>query len=255
MSGFLYFLAGHKTGPINASVLDSYGLSHIGDSTELISGQVLANGPDGQAGHIVGHRENWKTTEVKQTPQIRWQKCPIIPPSETEPKYKQGYVGYLPDKPLPKPDDLLRAEQVPSHPTTMHDGSVWLLPIARDLPRVFGVDAETGALTTKQVQPKHSRIWELQQDWLEFHSAEPEGAYGRYDELVAVCFGANYRVGLVELSLLGCLGDGFVDKVIYTLLDIPGEDILKKSADLDIGDTSDGAAKSQPDSPATMPPA
>lgn len=238
---------------MTVAVLESYGLRHIGEPEDLTAVQVVAHGPDGQAGTIVGHKRNWKPAEVKQGPNLRWQKCPIIPPSETEPRYKQAYIGIDPERPLPKADELMRDEQVASHPTIMHDGSVWLLPIANELPRVFAMDTETGKLRAREIQAKHRRVWDVMQRWLEHHGDENAAVYRRYDEMIAVCFGTNYRVGLVELSMLQVLGEDVVDKTLWALLDIAGEEALKKSPGLDIGVISDGVEQSTQDSPATTP--
>lgn len=245
MTGFLYFLPDVREGsPVDEALLAKFGLSHIRDHKDqaLHARGVVANGPGGLRGVVVGAGDRWSTEEVKQRPEIEWVKFPK-PHAE-----KQAWLGWLS---LPKPQDLARAHQLPGETLTLADGEKWLVPIARDfegdckLPIAYDVDEETGEWVPTKVRREYQAIWrhanaykmarlEAQlkaiaekQDTFQFDIPDGHG-------LLADSLAVNYRVSQRELATLGLLVTGAIAQVAEVLIDSHA-DHFKKKQDSDTG--------------------
>jgi hypothetical protein len=170
-----------------------------------------------------------------------------------------GRLGYFPERQVwrrvpgcdvwcgcdaedkPKPADLARAEQISGEWITLDDGNQWLAPKARrwcelddrllwdyNLPRRMTLN-DDGLWVPGGVKPRYERLWQLANDYEASYSAAMAEA-GEDDSVVRFVFeeidtlaiGAlqiNYRVGPVELDMLGVYDQAVRQRIIDVLLD------------------------------------
>lgn len=241
MSGFLYFLPNCRASQVNEEVLKRFGLLHIRDHKDqpLHAREVVANGPDGLPGVVLGVADRWQAEAVKQSPELAWVRFPK-PHAEC-----QAWLGWMKDKPLPKPADLARVNQLPGEVLPLADGEKWLVPIARDfeghckLPRAYDLDEETGEWVSRKVRREYAKLWghatgfyesqtmayvaalEAGQDSFAFEI--PDG-----EALVSDSLATNYRVSQRELATLGVLVSGIIQQVAEVLIDAHTDHAKKK---------------------------
>lgn len=229
---FLYFLPNERVSSVTESILQRFGLTHIRDHvTQAVHFRdVVANGPGGQPGAVIGVADCWEAEEVKQSDAIEWVK---FPKSHAQ---SQAWLGWKKGE-LPKPESLRRADgTIPGDMIRLADGELWEVPIARDvtgsclLPRAFDLDEETGEWVSSRVRREYTKLWEhalgyytnkaaayieAQASGVDKYAFEiPDG-----ERLVADALAVNYRVSMRELATLGVLVTGIVQDVAEILID------------------------------------
>jgi hypothetical protein len=141
----------------------------------------------------------------------------------------------------PTPDALARSEQVTGVELTLDDGNRWLAPKARrwieiddrllwdhNLPRRMTL-SDDGLWTPGAVKPRYERLWTLATAYeaaaseaVSAASDEDGSVRFAFDGIDTLAIGAlqvNYRVGPVEMDLLGIYDDGVRQQLIDVLLD------------------------------------
>jgi hypothetical protein len=247
MSGFLYFLPDQQASRLSGEMLAAHGLSHIIDrrDQQLHARDIVANGPGGLRGVVIGAADRWQVEEVKQSPALEWVRFPKAHAD------CQAWMGWVRERPLPKPAELARSQQLPGEWLTLADGEKWLVPIARDfegdcqLPLAFDLDDETGEWVPAKVRNEYQKIWNHAQAYLIARiEAQLEAEANNQDTfsfvvpdghaLTADALAANYRVSQRELATLGVLVTGIVSEIANVLIDAHS-DHFKKKRDEDTG--------------------
>jgi len=251
MPGFLYFLPRARQSDINQKGLARWGLSYLvddlgGDSASDVKLHARGCiGISGIEGMVVGSSANWQVEQVKLIPElIEWVR---FPRSFVEDGQLAPSVGWMKGEPMPGPQDLARAEQIPGKYLTLVDGGKWLIPNARiitefgssvcNLKSSFDLDDETGDWVRGQVLPQFRKIWDHANAYMESRqeailSAQPgeEITWNIPDwqELVVDAIQANYRVSARELATLGVLVTGLAVDIARVLVDDDGLARIKK---------------------------
>lgn len=250
MPGFLYFLPNQRASKVDGDLLASFGLSHICDrkDQQTHARDVVANGPGGLAGAVVGVADKWEAEEVKQSPELHWK---AFPKSHAA---NQAWLGW---KELPKPAEIARGHQLPGEWLTLADGEKWLVPVAKKaspsglvcaLPCTFDLDEETGRWLPNRVRRDYASLWEhAVACHLAIMSAATNDSQSyeipNAELLVPEVLSANYRVSARELATLGVLDSNIIGQVVRVLLDYSGMEALKKKPETDTGSGLDGLAQ------------
>lgn len=251
MPGFLYFLPKARQIDINQGGLSRWGLSYLvddlgGDSSSNVHLHARGCvGIGGVEGMVVGSSANWQVEQVKLTPDaIEWVKFPksFVADGNLVPS-----LGRMKSEPLPGPQDLARAEQIPGKYLTLVDGRKWLIPNARvitefgssicNLKSTFDLDDETGDWVRGQVLPQFRKIWDHGNNYMDARqdamlAAQPGEEISwnipNWQELVTDAIQANYRVSSRELATLGVLVSGLAGDIARILVDDDGLARIKK---------------------------
>lgn len=180
MTQFAYYLPGDSAIPDDARI-ESLGLSLVlgaGRAANPVTG-----GPDGAHGVIVSAEvdSSYYRPEVQ-----RWEKV------------GDYWVGMDRTSP-PGPIDLRRESMVPGETITMADGSEWVCPTWRLLPRVYSV------FRPADEWPIMARYrWLEQRAALVMDAKLGESILSDRDAMIIAveCLRVNYRVWLPEMSML-----------------------------------------------------
>lgn len=217
MSGFLYFLPNERT--YQPTHLVEYGLQHIVDAGVGILQQQVIRGPGCQPGVLIGAEDQWTQGDVKWSDQLKHR--PFPKPHAA----KQAMCCWLDGK-LPAANVLARTKQLPGQYLTLADGNKWLVPHARRwlddgmyasvIPKVIGVDEETGEYIAKDVAIQYRELNRLAEEYFSAYlaAAVQAGVNGQasivIDDPIAFMFAAlsaNYRVSATELDVLGAVDE------------------------------------------------
>lgn len=236
MAGFLYFLPGLKG--VQDKDISKRGLEAvIGPSRGV--GEVTGAGPSGGPGAMVAEVP---THPDGAQPEINYQ--PDLQAWAEGSKADGGWwVGFWLDAP-PGPEDLQRATSLDGYWAETQGGQRWITPIARhyDLGTASALDCGVylgtdGELVEGPVLAKYrtlsahgDRVWE---SFCHEEGIAPEGApapaeLGKAEsfKIAVEALAFNYRIGLVEASLLGKRGlfltKAAVRHVLVCLFDMPG---------------------------------
>lgn len=166
---------------------------------------------------------------------------------------KGAWVGIYNDEP-PTPRELARDNQLNGYLVTLADGGTWHVPCARRwfepedgepfvgcvLPQLLDFDADAGGWGGGGVKPRYRRLWQLVEAYteavgeaLDAHGDDPRTevrfAFDQLDELAVGALRVNYRVGPVELALLGAYDEESRRAIIDHVLDGPAwRELVKK---------------------------
>lgn len=243
---FLYWVPGHRA-TIKREELYSLGLSYAVEDRHTARG--CSNGPDSQHGVVVCHGGNEDGRLGYYPEKQTWKQWPG----------KNIWVGCDEDD-KPGPDDLRRADQITGRWLVLDDGNRWLAPIARkwheiddkllwdyNVPRRLSLD-ENGQWMPGDVKPRYERLWQLAMEYEDTaaraaHNAEGDivrFTFEHVDELAVGALQVNYRVGPVELDMLGIYDDQARNAIIRVLLDADTREtwLKKKVAELALGGAS-----------------
>jgi hypothetical protein len=236
MSGFLYWI------PIDRSTnsaallkrLAEAGLAYAFD--DRLTSRTCDKGPDGARGVTVIRGGNEDNALGYWPERQRWRQVPGM----------DIWCGVYADA-MPTPRDVERDDQVPGQWLKLDDGQQWLAPTARrwvpdggELAWTHGLPqrltlSDEGTWVTGGVKPKYQRLWDLSVRYLT--ATEDEDGIIRFtvDELNDLAISAlqvNYRVGPIELDMLGVFDETARRQVIRALLDLQTLDewIAKKNA-------------------------
>ncbi len=101
-------------------------------------------GPDGHRGTLLYWHDGSVDSFGYFPDSQEWDKC------AKGKTYEQGafWIGYTIGRPV-EPHDLLKREYHDGTAVTLNDGNEWLIPSAGMLPKVWGIDQETGTPCAK----------------------------------------------------------------------------------------------------------
>lgn len=255
MPGFLYFLPGAK-GQATKQTLKRYGLEHVFDPADKVISAEVMRGVSEARGVIIGNGKNFDHTDVKFDKQQKWF------PFNKQHAEKQAYCGVWDENDLPGPADLQRTRMLPGGSLTDQENQQWQLPTAHKLdpdnggwclPTVYDEDEETGQLFNAKVQRRYQKLWDHAMAYL---MAMTEAVTGKGDEavtfevpnvseLIVQCYATNYRVSQRECTILELLLNDMVIDVCNILVDSSSIETLKKSPDLDTGNSSNSSMPSK----------
>ena len=231
MTTFFYWLAADGPSTNTAKLLERMRAAGLGYAVEdRITSRASDRGPDAMKGNVVCHGGNQDGKLGYWSEEQTWKKVPGC----------EVWCGMFSGD-RPAPDDLARAEQVTGEWLTLDDGRRWLAPKARrwleiddrllwnyNLPRRMTL-TDDGLWEPGAVKPKYERLWNLATSYESAASeaianaAEGDGsvrfAFENLDELAIGALQVNYRVGAVELDLLGVYDDSLRQRLIDVLLD------------------------------------
>lgn len=237
MSGFLYYIP--KPGTFQPADLTAAGLAYAFEGRPAT--RTCSHGPDGGQGVILA-QPGPDDSQVGYYPDRQtWRRIPS----------SSAWVGLYPDS-RPGPADVLRRQTLDGHLVRLADGNQWLVPIARGiaeegdgiawypaLPQRMDLDDE-GKWQANGPLPKYEELWKLALIWWDaFRGVEvtDEGATvefpgGNLFDAAVIALGANYRLGRVEVAMLGLLDSQSPARVLNALIDWPTlEAALQKKMD------------------------
>ena len=226
---FLYFIPDVVEKP-SAEQLGALGL------TERLAGGGMAfrpltqgKGPSGGAGVIVCRPRKHNPGYYPERQEWRQVKS-----GDGAPAY---WLGTWKDA-RPGPADLQREPLLDGHLVKLGDGNEWLVPVARLLPEALVHSPEDGWSTCRL--EAYAWLWDIAETfWEEFAASVQESTTPADGERVAVklsdasdmaarVLGANYRVGLPEISGLGLFRTDTPVDILLALCDWP---TLRKKAE------------------------
>ena len=211
------------------------------------------DGPAGQHGVIVARSESLASARVGYWPDKQtWRKLPGI----------EAWAGFETGSP-PGPAELVRAATLPGHQLALGDGRSWLVPVAieasgpplrfrKALPVTMDVN-DAGEWIDGEVLEAYRPLWEIAADWwdarVELAQHVSEGKRDDefrderftkgwiFDSAVDV-LAVHYRLGKLEVAMLGLFSSNAGMEVLDYLVDEPGyraireaEATQKKTAD------------------------
>jgi hypothetical protein len=224
MSTFYYWLP--VEGPTNSAKLlerlRACGLGYAFDGQPTKVGSE--RGPDGMRG-VVCCQVASQTHKTGYYPESQtWKKVPGT----------DVWCGIY-TAAMPTADDLTRKEQVSGEWVSTEDGNNWLAPKARrwfeyegalrwtyNLPQCMTLDEE-GQWVTGGIKAKFKHLWELACAY-ESADADADGTYSftvdQLNRLAIAALQVNYRIGDIELDILGIFDQEFRQRLIDVLLDV-----------------------------------
>lgn len=217
MGAFLYYIP--KRQAADADTIAAAGLAYA--ITPSIAHRGTSGGPDGAAGVIVaqGDAKGVGYFADAQT----WLQAPG----------SEFWIGYTTDDP-PGPDDLARAKQIAGHEVELGDEKRWLVPVARaldgtsPLPRRLAFDGKQwapGDILARYTDlfGEACRVWELIAG-----ASDEEVTISDECGIAVMALAVNYRLGPVEISMLGLFDTQTEAEVLKALVDWPTFEAFKK---------------------------
>lgn len=257
---FNYFLPGRNQ--VTLDELLGMGLRHAFEPETAatvatpFTPRGVVSGPGGQQGLMVSRGDDW----VGYYPDRQTWRQELGQP------YWVG-MWHAADQ-RPRPETLERDNVIPGATLRLDDGYAWTIPRARHYEEFDGqivtrrvlparlTRDEAGQWVPGEVKERYRRLWTLTTEYLEAIIAAAEDETGRVivrfsqvDDLVMEAMTCNYRVGPIELDLLGIYDDHMRDRVLRILTDLDGWAALckKKLNRPGTGDSPSGPADSPPD--------
>jgi len=211
MAGFLYFVP--DVTAFTRADAARVGLAYAFDTDTISKTEIThGGGPAGPAGLILWPGAAPRVAYDAQAQE--WTK-------EPEGRFWVGMEKASP----PSPEDLQRDGAVGRYAPDLGDGRSWLLPTAMlvdgscPLPKVRKIDPETG----KVVARPQARYDALRLAADEVKDVLHTGGSLTDEREAMICveaLQANYRVGIVEASMLGLLTDLAIRLIAYVLVDV-----------------------------------
>lgn len=248
---FLYFAPAGT--PVEAN---SIAESPIGYAFEgACASRECSEGPSGHPGVVLGqpgtqigyfpHRQTWRQHFADE----------------------RYWVGMWND-PRPAESDLRREESLPGKWIGLSDGAAWHVPIARSwvddgpngcgwisvLPAQLDINVQ-GQWIKGDIKPRYGRLFELANKWWDHTAAsirvngappvEVMSAQEQFDGC-AEALGFNYRIGKVEIVLLGLLDVMIKQRILDVLIDRARLDefLKKKLKQMETGTSSPAVGNS-----------
>lgn len=264
MPGFTYFLPDRTSEPTPADVRRA-GLGHILDG-EGATSREAQSGPAGRRGFIVGSAPPDVPTSFKYLPDAQtW----------TEGPDGAYWIGYSTAE-RPTPADLVRRRPVRGESVRLLDGNEWIIPVAvsiasgSTLPKRLVLGPDKKSWHTESL-PEFMQLCGLADDvYALMESAvdrpHPAATYGEKGEIgykfdwgmnIALAgLAVNYKLGPMEVSILGLLGDGELSTILQTLIDLRAykEMVRAEEAKLRASGSANTSAGSGASSVTTSPP-
>jgi len=260
---FLYFV------PTDDITIATHGippaLRYAFEGKPLEAGVI--SGPDGSAGLILANRPHAGRLGYFPTEQT-WGP---IPGSDCYVGFAAASLPLHPAAPLPVPSPFARANELAGKNVADSLGNLWHIPFAMNylelgeglwpvpqLPQRLTL-GEGGQWVRGQVMPAYAQLWQLVSDYgqalaeaviaVQAEDEQRESfvfSFDRLDDLAIAALQVNYRLGPVELDLLGIYDETFRQEVIDTVRGMPLLAALKKKQAPAGGSSSPPAAASTP---------
>jgi hypothetical protein len=261
MSQFLYFLP-KATAPANApgvrKLLDSVGLSHVHDGRAVTT--RLSKGPGGADGLLCSFDLPPDSKDPHKVPLFKPDGQTWVPIGDAG--VSLGMWNANP----PGPDELRRKRFVRGIDVEMLDGKPWTVPVAVSmtglgtLPKRMQLGPDGKSWLTVNLPEflglckDAETVFGMLQKSLTDEKLTFEFDYGM--EIVIKSIGVNYRVSGAELSLLGCVGDLTMAKVMRALCDFDAfvEALIEQAKNESASAPPDTDSGVEADSPAICPP-
>ena len=224
MAGFLYFLPGLH-GATQAD-LARVGLAGV-FAADAPAVRGCDRGPDGLQGVVVAVPG---IEQLAGTPARHG----YFPDEQTWRNLGEYWLGWETAAP-PRPADLRRPEMLAGYLIKLDDGSHWLCPVARSMPR--------GSILPRRMSlgPNGEIVWQAlpryaafcamaERAWLDYRRAN--GWLDPNDQIVTLtsddardiavaCLAMNYRVGAAEVAALEILTEQNMLAVLDAMIDVP----------------------------------
>jgi len=226
MAGLLYFLPGADRG-IKIEQVRKLGLGYAFE--DRCTARGVSGGPGGAAGVVIADDGRVPPERIGYYPgRQRWRP---IPKSEVQ-------VGMYTDQP-PGPEGLARSEQLPGHLVKLGDGGKWRIPVALApmtedgqveptiaLPTLTDIDT-AGEWILGGIAPNYEHLWLAACKWWNAkRGAEVDDGAAKFDgaallDTALAALASNYRVGKIEVALLGLFDMAVAVRVCDALIDWP----------------------------------
>lgn len=198
MGDFLYYVEGWNTALAPAKACE-LGLGHVfGDGGVSMTRRHVMRGPDGRPpGMLLGGPD----ADVSMRDNLVWQQMPD----------SRVWVGMDPDD-VPRPEDVARRQLLAGHDARLGDGNIWHVPVARRgsecaFPRKLELQPD-GTWGPGAIEARYRDLWDgccAIWDTIFEQLQDGESALTVDDEVgtAVALLQLNYRIGLVESSMLG----------------------------------------------------
>lgn len=247
MSGFLYYIPGHE-GQVSLEQLKTAGLEYAFETQPTANG--VQGGPDNGNGVIVAQEPFTAAHQIRYLPEQQiWRKMP----------QREIYLGIYGDPaesgfevpPCPPgPGDLARREMLDGYLLELGDGRQWQIPVAREasekdgrlvsqsaLPRRMELN-EAGEFVPGDPLPQFASLSSAAEEYYNAfdRAVKEDGGTIRFefdDQAAVTVLAANYRIGPLEVVMLGLLtyGGPYAVRVLSLAIDLPGlAELQKKTA-------------------------
>lgn len=227
MGRFLYFIPGvtHDVTTPGAyrKLCEDAGLGELLKGTG-VSARLCTGGPDkGEIGGVVMCPQE---ADGGAAPVVKV-RCGYFPDEQRWVRGPDGayWLGYyLEDR--PRPETLRRGGMLlEGHAVLLADGQEWRIPIARYLPKIFGVDDQGSDIA--RVRPDCRVFFEAASEFTELaRSGAKEIPYELMMRTAISGFALNYRIGELELRALEVIDTDNVFQVCWAAIDGPTVDAV-----------------------------
>lgn len=232
---FLYYLPGKSKESLTAAELAANPIL-AGPFFELIhSPRLLKTRLMGCNVH--GGPDNGDGCVIAPEPQVPVNQLPgYFRETQTWRKFGDQWIGWQTDMP-PGPESLRRGNQIDGYEVELGDGLIWLAPVIRAfressanwesrIPTVWGVDENLQPVA--EPLDKFREIWNVSgKVWASVCGGVPAKMIECF-EWATQCLGMNYRIGVVEASILRIFNDDTMRQVLHSALDIPVVEAAEK---------------------------
>lgn len=232
MSTFYYWLPQERQTTNTTQILTELRRIGLGYAVEdRITARGSDRGPDGQRGVVVCHGGNTDGRLGWWPDEQTWKHVPGT----------DAWCGMFTED-RPGPDGLARDDAISGEWVTLDDGKAWLIPRARRFIETDGLLAstmnlpcrltlnDTGDWVVGGVKARYEKLWRLALEYGEAWSkalAETQdgGQYAiRMDDAALLstaveAIKTNYRVGAIELDMLGVFDQEVMWNVLEILID------------------------------------
>ncbi len=208
MAGYLLYLPGRRG--CNPSMIAEHGLATLcGEDTPMFR-DVLEHGPDGGNG-VLCYWEHMNSPERNHEPAIVDTTRQEWRPAKANGDQQAGryWIGWDKSRPV-RPSDILRRRSHVSTPVILEDGNEWLIPIAKQLPQVLGLD-ERG-MVAGRIKDQYREFWDQSWKVLDWFQPREDGTcavpYTEGFEFCCLALSVNYVVNRDIVDALGLIGTG-----------------------------------------------
>ena len=228
MAAYLIFVEGVKRSDTEG-LTKELGIENIERGGSGLMWSQVQDGPSGAAGLLGGWMQDSLQPMYKPNVQ-QWRKAPG----------GKFWVGTWNEWPL-KPGDVARNDMPGrSYPIKLEDGNEWLIPVARWLPHLWGMDDE--GKSRRVPAPAYVEFCKQAEDvFQEFcRTARGEAPTLTADwEFVCEAMAINYRLAPPIISVLGLVGDSCGATILSATVEwawIEAVESEKKNAELATAD-------------------
>lgn len=224
----------------------------IGSELDYVSPNLMRReciGPEAKRGTLYFREQTGATSKCVVNRQLQtWRKTPN----------SDIWIGYYNDD-QPTPIDLARDEMIGGHFVTLGDGGRWRIPVCRQylpdkeqfaqkLPRTMDID-DNGEWIIGSVVAKHRALWNASEEWwdaiVDGIESGVDSSTVTINDVAESCvsvLSTNYRVGRIEMAMLGLLTDDTRVEIMNASIDMPTfREHLKKKQQQERSATTPGS--------------